>query len=219
MRAMASSTKSLQLQVYLHKNEVTTWDSYINSFVPSSEHSFFNVARYIQGDRNPRVFKGSVLYLRYIIDPIKLIHEREMYSFLNLFEDLGGIIEIIMITFGAICFPISEFSFNLDAARANQPKTNLVHYGYSFMKSFRSKVKLFYSLRWPKLSRLLKLEVKDQVEIYQRTEEMVTEHLSFKIKDKPLSQDMNSSLAVTPATERGREENRMQKDQGIQNSS
>ena len=44
-------------------------------------------------------------------------YTREVYHILDVLSDLGGIIEVIMIIFGFILFPISEHSFYLKAAR------------------------------------------------------------------------------------------------------
>ena len=140
----------------IRKNEIMTYDNYFVSFTETTKHQFFNSDKLVMFQSVPESTLGLFFEIRLEIDPINIIHQREMYNFLNLFEDLGGIIEIMMIIFGAICYPISEFSFNLETARSNQPKTNLVHFSQSFPKTFRSKVKLFYSLRWPKLSRFLR---------------------------------------------------------------
>ncbi len=40
-----------------------------------------------------------------------------MYNFIDLLGDLGGLTEIILLSFGFIFFPISEYSFYLKAIR------------------------------------------------------------------------------------------------------
>ena len=40
-------------------------------------------------------------------------HERTIYSFFDLLGDLGGVTEVIMVSFGFMLFPISEHSFIL----------------------------------------------------------------------------------------------------------
>jgi hypothetical protein len=42
-------------------------------------------------------------------------HSRKIYSLLDLLGDLGGASEVILICFGLIFYPISEFSFWLKA--------------------------------------------------------------------------------------------------------
>ena len=44
------------------------------------------------------------------------MHERFVYTFLRMGEDLGGIMEIIMFVVAFLVLPISEFNFNLAAA-------------------------------------------------------------------------------------------------------
>lgn len=41
--------------------------------------------------------------------------EREVYALLDLLGDLGGASEILLIVFGIIFYPISEFSFKIKA--------------------------------------------------------------------------------------------------------
>jgi hypothetical protein len=54
-------------------------------------------------------------------------HTRAIYGFLDLLGDLGGVTEVIMITFGILFYPISEHSFIMTAtkklfmARTNEP--------------------------------------------------------------------------------------------------
>ena len=55
----------------------------------------------------------SVLWLQ----PNVVIHTREVYGFIDLLGDLGGVTELIMICFGFFLFPISEHSFILKAAK------------------------------------------------------------------------------------------------------
>jgi hypothetical protein len=42
-------------------------------------------------------------------------HEREIYNLLDVIGEMGGVIEIIVIVFGVIVYPISKQSFILDA--------------------------------------------------------------------------------------------------------
>jgi len=44
-------------------------------------------------------------------------HTRQIYGWLDLLGDLGGVTEVIMICFGFFLFPISEHSFVLRAIR------------------------------------------------------------------------------------------------------
>ena len=69
-------------------------------------------------------------------------HTRAIYGFLDLLGDLGGVTEVIMITFGIIFFPISEHSFIMTAtkkifmARTNEPDLFLQPKEIEFDKKF-----------------------------------------------------------------------------------
>ena len=43
-------------------------------------------------------------------------HEREVYNVLDLIGELGGVIEIFVVFFGVLIFPISKQSFILEAS-------------------------------------------------------------------------------------------------------
>ena len=43
----------------------------------------------------------------------KYVHERQIYGFIDLLGDLGGVMEVIMIVFGIILYPISFHSFKI----------------------------------------------------------------------------------------------------------
>ena len=43
------------------------------------------------------------------------MNNRQSYDFLDMMGDFGGCTEIIILFFGAILYPISEFSFRLRA--------------------------------------------------------------------------------------------------------
>ncbi len=50
----------------------------------------------------------------YVYDEVTK-HTRDVFDFLDLLGDLGGVMEIIVIAFGYIMSSMSEFSFNLKA--------------------------------------------------------------------------------------------------------
>ena len=49
------------------------------------------------------------------LDEEAVEHSRQTYSLLDLLGDLGGASEVILICFGLIFYPISEFSFGIKA--------------------------------------------------------------------------------------------------------
>lgn len=44
-------------------------------------------------------------------------NKRIVYNFLDVIGDMGGVLEIIMIVFGFVFYPIAEHSFIMSAAR------------------------------------------------------------------------------------------------------
>jgi hypothetical protein len=49
------------------------------------------------------------------MDDVVTMNKREVYGFLDLLGDLGGIQDIIILTLGYFIFPVSEFSYNIKA--------------------------------------------------------------------------------------------------------
>ena len=45
------------------------------------------------------------------------MHLREVYSFIDILGDLGGVLEVIMVVMGGLLLPIAEHHFTLQAAK------------------------------------------------------------------------------------------------------
>ena len=52
-----------------------------------------------------------------MLDPKGVAHSRKVYALFDILGDLGGVIEVIMIVFGFIFFPISEHSYIIRASK------------------------------------------------------------------------------------------------------
>ena len=60
----------------------------------------------------------SVLYQsEFEMSVQEIEHERKVYGILDLFGDVGGILDIFILLFGIFIFPYSEHSFKLSSAR------------------------------------------------------------------------------------------------------
>ena len=46
-----------------------------------------------------------------------MFHKREVFNLLDLVGELGGVIEVFIIIFGVLLYPISQFSFILKATK------------------------------------------------------------------------------------------------------
>ena len=42
-------------------------------------------------------------------------HTRQVYNVIDFIGDLGGVLEILVMIFGIVLYPLSEFQFNLKA--------------------------------------------------------------------------------------------------------
>ena len=51
------------------------------------------------------------------ISQIGKLHSRRVYGLFDLMGDLGGVLELIVVTIGIFVAPISRFSFTVDAAK------------------------------------------------------------------------------------------------------
>ena len=54
---------------------------------------------------------GEVLRAQLFLTDEALYHEREVYNTMELFGELGGVIEIFVIIFGILVYPFSKQSF------------------------------------------------------------------------------------------------------------
>lgn len=100
--------------VTIQQNKVTTYDGLFFNLYPTVSDTFWSVSEATSQSllRQQRLF---VTY--YWIDQVVAIHERYVYNFINLGEDLGGIIEIMLFTLSLFVSPIATFSFNLKAIK------------------------------------------------------------------------------------------------------
>lgn len=94
-----------------------TEDSFMRLGQISYEGEYFTVehemVRNVVREAEPETFFSSILW----ISPNIYSHARSIYGWIDLLGDLGGVTEVIMICFGFILFPISEFSFILKASK------------------------------------------------------------------------------------------------------
>ena len=102
--------------VSLKMNTIKLRDYIFQFGVDSYYGSFFNldkiIDKYTISLLSPNTFYTAVSYL---IDEADM-HERTRYGFFDLLGDLGGVKELIAISFGIFLTPISHFSFTVDLA-------------------------------------------------------------------------------------------------------
>lgn len=116
-RYLIDINKIWNVHVFLQKNFIETYDHWFLQLFPSREDEFYRVGRVLEDYKIKESNPGNLFTTFYWIHPEIILHEREVYYFVNLFEDLGGIIEIMIVAFSLVLLPISDFSFNLKAIK------------------------------------------------------------------------------------------------------
>ena len=82
-----------------------------DSFFPNIETMsdyFFKIETLIERPYNPNKFPGEVLRVSTYIFEEATYHEREVYNIIDLIGELGGVIEILILIFGVLIYPISK---------------------------------------------------------------------------------------------------------------
>ena len=64
-------------------------------------------------ESKPRLIHRAQMWLHFE----EITYSREVYGFLDLLGDLGGITEVLMLVFGFFLFPISRHAFTLRSAK------------------------------------------------------------------------------------------------------
>ena len=83
-------------------------------FGMSTEYdSFFTIGKTTKFEEIHEVAQDAVFISEFNLSRLGTLHERKVYSLFNLLSDLGGVAELLIIIFGVLVFPFSEFSFNI----------------------------------------------------------------------------------------------------------
>ena len=83
----------------------------------SFEGHFYQFGQILQQAYVAEVDPGCVYTTVYRLQGSGQVHQRSIYGFLGMIGDLGGVTEVVMILFGFMLYPISEFEFNLKAIK------------------------------------------------------------------------------------------------------
>lgn len=98
---------------YLGQNNVETWDNPFNIAKATLEdtwYTIFNKHMHFQvKELGPTIFEQ-----KYWLNNFGTKYNREVYNFLDLLGDLGGVMEVIDVIIGFFLLSISEFSYNLE---------------------------------------------------------------------------------------------------------
>ena len=118
LRSIIDSKKQKFIMQNILMNEYELYDNLIHVDHPTNEGNFYSLGEYIyteqlsEGTNNPskKNNEGDIL-VRFDVnlDRVMGINEREIYHLLDLFGDLGGVVEILMYV---VKFLFNRFWFN-----------------------------------------------------------------------------------------------------------
>ena len=110
--------KFTEEQLYLRENQADSYENLL-LFDALDEYKFYDIDKeyakhYPIRHNDASKFEKQSLYQTVICrDNTKILHERNVYGFLDLLGDLGGVLEIVLLAFGVFLSGISEFQFNI----------------------------------------------------------------------------------------------------------
>jgi len=103
--------------MYLQTNFIETWDGWFINLFPSRTDTFYQLGK-VDEIRLIRETRPEGLLSTYLfIHPLVIKHERYVYNFVMLSEDVGGILEVLLFSLSIFLVPIARFSFNLKATK------------------------------------------------------------------------------------------------------
>ena len=70
--------------------------------------TFFKISQIIDRPYNTGKFPGEVFKAATFLSEDATYYEREVYNLVDLIGELGGVIEIFILMFGVMIFPISK---------------------------------------------------------------------------------------------------------------
>jgi len=98
----------------MQKNFIETEDYWV-PVSGSYEGDYYTVAKVIDKPTIPGKFGSELLRVSIFLQDEAVFYQREVYNLLDLVGDMGGVVEIIVIVFGVILYPIAEQAFILKA--------------------------------------------------------------------------------------------------------
>ena len=98
----------------LDHNKVVTKDDYFQIGQNSFVGEFYTVSINILSSKIIKEMKPHGLFTSQIwLNSLQMNHYREIYHFLDVLGDLGGVLEILILVCSAVCMSFSEHSFTL----------------------------------------------------------------------------------------------------------
>ena len=88
-------------------------DNFLFVDIPTFEGTFFQIGSMIKIPIHKNKFPGQLFLCDLYLQKESIIHKREIFNLFDFMGDIGGVIEIMIIIFGFVLFPISQQSFIL----------------------------------------------------------------------------------------------------------
>ena len=93
------------MDIKLTKQEYEAYDSRSLVLPDTKLGTFYNNSPISLHDKAKKSRSGLIFSLRISLDGDKIIHTRNVYNVLDLFSDLGGVLEIFMVLIGLLLYP------------------------------------------------------------------------------------------------------------------
>ena len=101
--------------MFINYHEVSTQDDYINLGFYSYEGSFFQIGRQFLGKQALLVEPGLYFKSSIWMECLNFSHFRHSFDLIDVFSDIGGILEMFVLIFGFLVYPISKYSFYIES--------------------------------------------------------------------------------------------------------
>ena len=96
---------------------IDAFDALLQFGLPTYSGDFYQIGKTLGTDSYKRLDYGIFYSAEITLQFEYIQHSREVYGFLDLIGDLGGITELTLLIFGSVFLPISKHSFYLNVIK------------------------------------------------------------------------------------------------------
>ena len=102
---------------YFRYHKIEAMNNFLFVDIPSYEGTFFQLGKKLTYDVLKSNDPKKLFEMYFYLQPESIYHKREIFNALDLVGELGGVIEVFVITFSVFLGPVSYFSFILKATK------------------------------------------------------------------------------------------------------